>query len=56
MSEKGKPHELRRVREAVNEHQAIIEALDSGDMHQVRKAYTLHSAAAKDELLHQLYD
>ena len=55
LSEQGKPHSLRRVREAVNEHQAIIEALDSGDMHQVRKAYTLHSTAAKEELLRQIY-
>lgn len=52
--EKGKLHSLARVKKVAAEHDAIIAALDSGDMHQVRKAYHLHSAAAKEEFFWQL--
>lgn len=45
--ENGELHSIERVKQSVAEHDAIISALDSGDMHQVRKAYDLHSKAAK---------
>lgn len=54
--EGGRPHSVERVRQIAKEHDAIINALDSGDMHQVRKAYNLHSAAAKKEFFWQLSD
>ena len=50
----GRLHSLERIQKAVAEHETIISALDSGDMHQVRKAYHLHSTAAKEELFWQL--
>lgn len=52
--ERGRLHSVERVKKVAAEHEAIIAALDSGDMHQVRKAYNLHSAAAKEEFFWQL--
>lgn len=51
----GRRHTLERVQSVVNEHEAIIRALDTGDIHEIRKAYDLHATAAQDEFMRQLY-
>ena len=51
----NRPHRLERIRHVALEHDAIVAALDSGDIDRLRKVYTEHSVAAKEEMMYQIY-
>ena len=53
--DKNRPHRLERIRHVALEHDAIVAALDSGDIDRLRKVYTEHSVAAKEEMMYQIY-
>lgn len=53
--DKNRPHRLERIRHVASEHDAIVAALDSGDIDRLRKVYMEHSVAAKEEMMYQIY-
>ena len=52
--DKNRPHRLERIRHVAVEHDAIVAALDSGDIDRLRQAYTEHSVAARQEMMYQI--
>lgn len=55
LTEDAQPHTMERLACVVAEHQAIMDALDDGDMDSIRKAYMAHALSAKKEFLRQIH-
>lgn len=56
LTDNGLPHTQQRYQAIIKEHAQIIEAIDSGDVDEVRKQYQHHSLAAQKEMFRQLKD